>query len=537
MSSSPEAEFCNPRGFQNVVGAQNSDVRSRALEAYRLGLIQCPLISQRSSRKAGIPLGWQMVIQNQVPHTTSGYFAYVIGKLFSKTPLDPLLNDALDCLTTIQILHLGFQLNDRWYTTASVFHFAKLEIEQLLERELSQREFRYLSAAVINTLESDESSTLLSAYRGESELEFLYFDIEKSRKYKFSISELSEISRNRTINVNHVKKKKASLFWSQPSRGIYSRAVRSVFGFDLISEFCEADRDLCFDSSENLLAELYQSINSHNRIPDIFQLAEREFQIVPRLLDSFHLLTFELERATNSALESIDISSEPRIFQSALSRINSPNKGVTESIAASLAEVRSQYELNLSSEYAMQAQIPVANLTNEQTMSNYIHSNFERIFDENPPRIEIGRKSVTNKLSRSKLDYESIESERKLLGSEGEKFVFLYEQHRLKSLGMHALADKVVWVSQKLGDGYGYDILSFDESGEKILVEVKATKGGKTSRFYLSANELEVSREKPERFLIYRLYDFPKNPRIFVIRSPLEDYLVLQPTNYRASPK
>ena len=106
-----------------------------------------------------------------------------------------------------------------------------------------------------------------------------------------------------------------------------------------------------------------------------------------------------------------------------------------------------------------------------------------------------------------------------------------------KSLGMHALADKVVWVSQKLGDGYGYDILSFDESGEKILVEVKATKGGKTSRFYLSANELEVSREKPERFLIYRLYDFPKNPRIFVIRSPLEEYLVLQPTNYRASPK
>lgn len=121
------------------------------------------------------------------------------------------------------------------------------------------------------------------------------------------------------------------------------------------------------------------------------------------------------------------------------------------------------------------------------------------------------------------------------IGLAGEKFVFESEIIRLRSMGRADLAKRVSWVSQELGDGAGYDILSFDRSGDERYLEVKTTIGHKRTPFYLSRNEKNFAVEAAEHFRIFRLYEWGREPRAFLIKPPLESRLILEPTAYRAS--
>jgi hypothetical protein len=40
------------------------------------------------------------------------------------------------------------------------------------------------------------------------------------------------------------------------------------------------------------------------------------------------------------------------------------------------------------------------------------------------------------------------------------------------------LADQIDWVASRLGDGLGYDIVSFDGNGDELYLEVKTTNAG-----------------------------------------------------------
>ncbi|KQS53901.1 hypothetical protein ASG17_13150 [Brevundimonas sp. Leaf363] len=84
------------------------------------------------------------------------------------------------------------------------------------------------------------------------------------------------------------------------------------------------------------------------------------------------------------------------------------------------------------------------------------------------------------------------------LGLLGEEHVFHHERARLIAADRSDLARKIEWTSQERGDGAGYDIRSFDPSGAERLIEVKATRGGPTTPFYLTRTEREVSQERPE---------------------------------------
>ena len=60
--------------------------------------------------------------------------------------------------------------------------------------------------------------------------------------------------------------------------------------------------------------------------------------------------------------------------------------------------------------------------------------------------------------------------------------------------GRDDLASRVQWVSQTIGDGLGFDILSFDEADDsRRMLEVKATGLGKFFPFYVIANEVRCS--------------------------------------------
>ena len=91
------------------------------------------------------------------------------------------------------------------------------------------------------------------------------------------------------------------------------------------------------------------------------------------------------------------------------------------------------------------------------------------------------------------------------------------------------------WVSHADGDGLGYDIRSYEEDGSERWIEVKTTRGGNATPFYLTRNENEVAKERPDAFRLYRLYDFSRTPRLFTLQPPLEKLLTLEPLTFRAS--
>ena len=123
------------------------------------------------------------------------------------------------------------------------------------------------------------------------------------------------------------------------------------------------------------------------------------------------------------------------------------------------------------------------------------------------------------------------------LGQAGEERIVEFERQTLTRLDRPDLARKVRWISEEDGDGAGYDIRSYDPSGAERLIEVKTTRGGNTTPFYLTRNENDVAEERPDAFRLYRLYDFSKRPGLFTLTPPLETVLQLEPLTFRASLK
>lgn len=134
-----------------------------------------------------------------------------------------------------------------------------------------------------------------------------------------------------------------------------------------------------------------------------------------------------------------------------------------------------------------------------------------------------------------KFDPAKRDEANRTLGKAGEEKALHHEHWRLKQAGRADLAKRVRWVSQEDGDGAGYDIQSFTASGEERLLEVKTTMGHSRTPFYLSQNEKEFAEERVDALRIFRLYDFASVPRAFELTPPLENRLVLRPTNYQAS--
>lgn len=133
-----------------------------------------------------------------------------------------------------------------------------------------------------------------------------------------------------------------------------------------------------------------------------------------------------------------------------------------------------------------------------------------------------------------KRDYLALESRNRSLGAAGEDFVAAYESHRLHSLGAKQLADKVERVSVTKGDGLGYDVLSFEANGRERLIEVKTTAFGREAPFFVSKQELTVSKAEQDNFVLCRLFQFRQGPRMFELRGALSDSCQLDPVSYIA---
>ncbi len=161
------------------------------------------------------------------------------------------------------------------------------------------------------------------------------------------------------------------------------------------------------------------------------------------------------------------------------------------------------------------------------------------LFESTPPAplsISPTAKTAFERVAR-KFDPALRDQLNRALGLAGEELIYEREKQLLIDADRKDLARKVRWVSREDGDGAGYDIRSYDMAGAERWIEVKTTRGGSTTPFYLTRNENEVAKERPEAFRLYRLHDFSQKPGLFTLTPPLEALLQLEALTFRASLK
>ena len=132
-----------------------------------------------------------------------------------------------------------------------------------------------------------------------------------------------------------------------------------------------------------------------------------------------------------------------------------------------------------------------------------------------------------------KRDYIDREARNVSLGRAGEELIVEYERWRLASSGHQRLADDVEHVSKTKGDGLGFDVLSFDPNGRERLIEVKTTSFGKETPFFITRNEVELSRTHADLFHLYRVFEFRKEPRLFSLKGAVDRHCHLDPVTFQ----
>lgn len=137
--------------------------------------------------------------------------------------------------------------------------------------------------------------------------------------------------------------------------------------------------------------------------------------------------------------------------------------------------------------------------------------------------------------SHQRINYLEREARNSSLGLAGERFVVDVEHKRLWEAGVRHLAERIEHVSQSRGDGLGYDVLSFDTDGREKLIEVKTTRYGPHTPFFVSANEVAVSADRASKYSLSRVFGFQAEQKLFVVPGSLRESLDLEPLQYRAS--
>ena len=102
------------------------------------------------------------------------------------------------------------------------------------------------------------------------------------------------------------------------------------------------------------------------------------------------------------------------------------------------------------------------------------------------------------------------------------------------------MASKIVKQYEDLSSFPGYDIQSFDESGNQIYIEVKSTKGKNKNYFEISENEIRAAKELGDAYYIYQVTNALTDPKISTVINNLfifedKNQISIDPMIYRVS--
>jgi hypothetical protein len=155
---------------------------------------------------------------------------------------------------------------------------------------------------------------------------------------------------------------------------------------------------------------------------------------------------------------------------------------------------------------------------------------------KSPPLPSTARESRRTHI-RLNTNYMQREAENRSLGTAGEQFVLNFERARLIHAGRELLASMIEHTAVMRGDFEGYDILSFEESGAERLIEVKTTKCGLDTPFFVSRNEVSVSGARASQYQLYRLFEFKSAPRLYTLPGSIAATCSLLPDSFLARPR
>lgn len=147
------------------------------------------------------------------------------------------------------------------------------------------------------------------------------------------------------------------------------------------------------------------------------------------------------------------------------------------------------------------------------------------------PATQLRTPIITPRLA---VNYFEREATFRALGNEGERFVVRFEQARLLLARQDRLAAQIEHVAESRGDGDGFDVLSFEETGRERFIEVKTTRYGKQTPFFVTRNEVKVSQRHADQYQVYRVFSFRTSPRFFALPGAISDSCQLDPTVYVA---
>ena len=149
----------------------------------------------------------------------------------------------------------------------------------------------------------------------------------------------------------------------------------------------------------------------------------------------------------------------------------------------------------------------------------------EGLIAKDPPKQKIitqyKKYNPDNHTPKSKKNAGYGSNDGKEVGDIGEKFVMDCEYAKLVAAGREDLAKQII-PHFKLNEFPGWDITSYDENGNEIYIEVKATKSDRIHGFIMSYNEMEKAKlpEIAPKYKIYRvLKALSKSPDLVVIDS------------------
>lgn len=135
--------------------------------------------------------------------------------------------------------------------------------------------------------------------------------------------------------------------------------------------------------------------------------------------------------------------------------------------------------------------------------------------------------------TKYKADYDAQNKAKKMLGERGEYVVMQFEHTKVQKMGLRK-KPKQLSIED---DSLGYDIVSYDETGAQIQIEVKATNlTPKDFHFYFTCNELEAARYYKSSYHVYVVFKpHSANPLIYDMGNPFmgKDKVKLIPIAYK----
>lgn len=150
----------------------------------------------------------------------------------------------------------------------------------------------------------------------------------------------------------------------------------------------------------------------------------------------------------------------------------------------------------------------------QESVNNKKSDEIYKLLKFQKPKIDIVQKASNNRKSIKNFDFEGNNNQLKLIGDIGEDIILKYEQEK-----KYNFKKNVRNVAKEIGDGIGYDILSYDSNGKEKYIEVKSTISDIKTPFYISLNEKNFLFNNENTF-IYRVFNLSlknKTANFFVL--------------------